>query len=170
MERAGVILAPHVVRNSNVDAFSRNGRTTIIFLNEPIPSPSRWNFDIAHECGHLVMHSSVETGSVETEKSADRFASAFLMPRRAFAREFQMMGAFSWEYILGLKRRWQTSAQAIIRRAYDLGLLGAVGYRHAYQYMSAMGWRSKGEPAEPNFQQPELLSGALTSWHDPEPV
>lgn len=163
VERAGVILIPHVVRTTKVDAFSRNGPTAIIFLNQTIPSASRWNFDIAHECGHLVIHSGVQTGSIETEKAADRFASAFLMPRNAFAREFVMMGTFSWPYILNLKKRWQTSAQAIVRRAYDLGLLGAVGYRQAFKHMSAMGWRSGGEPSEPDFQQPELLSTALTS-------
>ena len=163
LERAGAILIPHVVSTSKVDAFSRNGRTTIIFLNQSKPSPSRWNFDIAHECGHLVMHSEVQTGSMETEKAADRFASAFLMPRKAFAREFVTMGIFSWGHIFDLKKRWQASAQAIVRRAYDLGLLGAVGYRQAYKYMSAMGWRSQGEPSEPRFQQPELLSTALAS-------
>ena len=96
VERAGVILVPHVVRTTKVDAFSRNGPTTIIFLNQAIASASRWNFDIAHECGHLVMHSVAQTGGIETEKAADRFASAFLMPRKAFAREFEMMGTFSW--------------------------------------------------------------------------
>lgn len=163
LERAGVILAPHVVRTKKVDAFSRNGPTAIIFLNQAIQSPSRWNFDIAHECGHLVMHSETRTGSTETEMAADRFASAFLMPRLAFVQEFSMMGAFSWDFVFNLKRRWQTSAQAIVRRAYDLGLLGAVGYRRAYKHISSMGWRSGPEPSEPEFQPPELLSTALTS-------
>ncbi|OFW18863.1 MAG: hypothetical protein A3H27_04390 [Acidobacteria bacterium RIFCSPLOWO2_02_FULL_59_13] len=162
MERAGVIIVPHVIQTTKVDAFSRNGPTTIIFLNQAIQSTSRWNFDIGHECGHLVLHSGIPTGTIETERAADRFASAFLMPRKAFAREFTRMGSFSWKYIFDLKRSWQTSAQAIVRRAYDLGLLGAVGYRRAFKYMSMKGWRTTGEPAEPAFQQPELLSTALS--------
>lgn len=159
LEHAGVVIVRHLVQSTKVDAFSRYGRTSVIFLNQAIPSTSRWNFDIAHECGHLVMHPGIPTGTVETEIAADRFASAFLMPRKAFSREFRT-GTFSWKHIFDLKRRWQCSAGAIVRRAYDLGLLGAVAYRQAFKNMSARGW-TKGEPNEPAFQQPELLEGAL---------
>jgi Zn-dependent peptidase ImmA (M78 family) len=159
LERAGVILVRHLVNSAKVDAFSRYGQTSVIFLNQAIQSTSRWNFDIAHECGHLVMHRRIPTGSVETEQAADRFASAFLMPRKAFSREFRTP-SFSWKHIFDLKRRWHVSAGAIVRRAYDLGLLDAVGYRQAFKYMSAKGW-TKGEPYEPVFQQPELLEMAL---------
>jgi Zn-dependent peptidase ImmA (M78 family) len=160
LERAGVIVVPNVVQSTKVDAFSRFGKVTMIFLNQAIPSTSRWNFDIAHECGHLVMHQGVPTGSVDSEADAERFASALLMPRRAFARDFRM-APFSWPHIFDLKKRWGTSAAAIIRRSYDLGLLGAVGYRQSFKYMSAKGWRTDGEPHEPPFQPPELLSTAL---------
>lgn len=58
------------------------------------------------------------------------------------------------------KRRWHTSVAAIVRRSYDLGLIGAAEYRRHCQYISFKGW-TKGEPAEPNFQDPELLPNAL---------
>jgi Zn-dependent peptidase ImmA (M78 family)/transcriptional regulator with XRE-family HTH domain len=161
-EHAGIFVVPHLAQSEKVDAFSRRGKTTIIFLNQAVESSSRWNFDIAHECGHIVMHQKIVTGDIETETAADRFASAFLMPRRAFEREFRS-NAFSWTFIFELKRRWQTSAAAIIHRAYDLHLIDAVTYRRSYQYMSAQGWRTKGEPYEPAFQQPELLVMALSS-------
>lgn len=161
LERAGVIVVRQPVQSSRVDAFSRYGRTTVIFLNEAMPSTSRWNFDMAHECGHLVMHRGIPTGTVETEMTADRFASAFLMPRKAFGREFGL-SPFSWEHIFNLKQRWQTSAAAIVRRAYDLRLLDAVSYRQAFKYMSAKGW-TIGEPHEPSFQEPELLATALNA-------
>jgi Zn-dependent peptidase ImmA (M78 family) len=161
LEHAGVIIVRHLVKSTKVDAFSRHGRTTVVFLNQEIQSTSRWNFDIAHELGHLVMHPGIPTGSIETEKEANTFASAFLMPRAAFGREFRMT-PFSWDHVFSLKRRWRTSAAAIVKRAYDLGLLGAVEYRKAFKYMSMKGW-TKGEPHEPPFQQPELLENALSS-------
>lgn len=162
LENAGVVIVPHLVQSTKVDAFSRCGPTAVIFLNQAIQSTSRWNFDIAHECGHLVLHRGIVTGDIETEAAADRFASAFLLPRKAFAREFNM-APFSWKHIFDLKKHWHVSAAATIRRAYDLRLIGAVTYRQAYKYMSAQGWLSKGEPHEPPFQQPELLNMALNA-------
>ena len=159
LEHAGVVIVPHLVKD-DVDAFSRCGPTAVIFLNQAIQSTSRWHFDIGHECGHLVMHQGIPTGTEETEAAANRFASAFLLPRKAFIREF-CTDKFDWKHILALKRRWQTSAQAIVRRAYDLRLLGAVEYRKAFKHMSWKGWTSAGEPDEPAFQEPELLSNAL---------
>jgi Zn-dependent peptidase ImmA (M78 family) len=161
LERAGVFIIPHLGASAKVDAFSRHGQTAVIFLNKTIPSTSRWIFDIAHECGHLVMHPDIPTGSLETEAEANRFASAFLMPRKAFSREFRM-SPFSWTHVFELKKRWMASAGAIIRRSYDLGLIGAVDYRQAFKYMSAKGW-TKGEPYEPTFQEPELLITSLQS-------
>src|SRR5205823_2097945 len=113
--------------------------------------------------GHLVMHPGIETGSIETERQADRFASAFLMPRKAFSREFLMGDPADWKHIFAIKRRWQASAGAIIRRAFDLGLVDAVRYRKAYKYMSFQKWTTTGEPEEPAFQEPEILSVALAS-------
>jgi Zn-dependent peptidase ImmA (M78 family)/transcriptional regulator with XRE-family HTH domain len=160
LENAGVIIFPHLVKSEKVDAFSRHGAISVIFLNQSIPSSSRWNFDIAHECGHLVMHPGIATGDPDTEAAADRFASAFLLPRKAFSREFTI-APFTWRHIFDLKRHWHVSAAAIVRRAYDLRLIGAVTYRQAYKYMSAHGWLTKGEPHEPEFQQPEVLNTAL---------
>jgi Zn-dependent peptidase ImmA (M78 family)/DNA-binding XRE family transcriptional regulator len=162
-ERAGVVIVPHLVKTTKIDAFSRCGPTAVIFLNKTIPSTSRWNFDIAHEGGHLVMHSGIHTGSIETERAADRFASAFLMPSRAFSRDFSTGDAADWKHIFAIKRRWYVSAAAIVRRAFDLDLIDAVRYRKAFKYMSFQEWTSKGEPEEPPFQEPELLSGALMS-------
>jgi len=160
LERAGVVIVQHLVDTRTIDAFSREGRSTLIFLNKSLPFPSRWIFDIGHECGHLVMHHGLHTGTVETELAANKFAGALLLPRRVFAREFQI-ATFSWKHIFDLKRRWRVSAAAIVRRAYDLSLIGAVTYRRAFQYMSAQGWKTNGEPHEPEFQEPESLLTAM---------
>lgn len=162
LERAGVPIITGAVDAQKIDAFSRKGRTTLIFLNQHIQSPSRWAFDLGHECGHLVLHTGVVTGSKITEAEADRFASAFLMPERAFRREFGLPKRLSWPHVFEMKQRWRVSLAAIIRRAYDLSLIEATAYRHACQYISLKGW-NRGEPHEPLFQEPELFVPALRS-------
>jgi Zn-dependent peptidase ImmA (M78 family)/transcriptional regulator with XRE-family HTH domain len=164
LENAGVLIVPHLVRSTKIDAFSRQGRTTVIFLNQAIQSTSRWIFDIGHECGHLVMHGKIPTGTIETEDAADYYSGAFLMPRTAFSRDFgPSRREFSWKHIFDLKRHWRVSAASIVRRAHHLDLIGPVEYRRAFQYMSLKRWRSDGEPYEPAFQKPELLLGALNA-------
>jgi Zn-dependent peptidase ImmA (M78 family)/transcriptional regulator with XRE-family HTH domain len=161
LEHAGIVVIAGSVDVTKIDAFSRLGRNPLVFLNRARGTyPSRWNFDLAHELGHLVLHRELLTGSVETEMAADSFASAFLMPARSFGTEFRSRD-FSWSLVFELKRRWQVSAAAIVRRGRDLGLISEVTYRRAFQYMSAKRWRVVGEPYEPDFQEPELFLEGL---------
>src|SRR5258708_40375904 len=90
LEHAGVIVT-RLDEASKLDAFSRKGRAggvTVVVLNTAKGSTSRTRFDMAHELGHLVMHSKPTLELADREKQADRFAAAFLLPRRGFAREF----------------------------------------------------------------------------------
>ena len=152
LENAGVPIITNVIDAKEIDAFSRKGEVTLIFLNQFVQSTSRWTFDIAHECGHLVLHSGVPTGNKETEAAADRFASAFLLPRKAFMREFGRSNRIDWRHAFELKRRWRVSIAAIIHRAHDLGVLTDVGYRQAYKYISFKRW-NLGEPQEADFKR-----------------
>lgn len=161
IERAGVVIIAGSIDTRKIDAFSRCGRNPLVFLNSGSGThPSRWNFDLAHECGHLVLHRETPTGSVTSEREADRFASAFLLPANAFGREFRTR-QFSWQHLFELKQRWQVSLAAIVRRARDLSLISDEAYRRAFQYMSGRKWLTTGEPLEPQFQQPELLVTAM---------
>lgn len=163
LENAGIPIVKTLASTEKVDAFSRRGRTPIVVLNTFKEAPSRWIFDMAHELGHFVCHSQTFTGSVETEREADAFASAFLLPARAFSREFKA-APFSWEHMFQLKARWHVSLAAIVFRAYSLGLMDALTYRRAFKYLSARQWR-KNEPGEPTAQDPELLRESLTTLY-----
>jgi Zn-dependent peptidase ImmA (M78 family) len=87
------------------------------------------------------------------------------MPKVSFAREFRAMARVDWAHLFELKRRWKVSVAAIIRRAFQLELLGAVQYRRLYKSLSANGWRTK-EPHEPPEERPELMTLAVERLAD----
>lgn len=158
VENAGAIVAHFEGVSEKVDALSISRPRPIIIRSSAKESACRLRFDIAHECGHLVMHQGIETGDKVTESQAHRFASAFLLPRAAFCQEFPRYGRLHWPAIYELKVRWKVSVGAIIRRAADLGLIDAIAYRKANIYLSKRGQR-KGEDRDDEvpFESPELL-------------
>ena len=158
LENAGVAITRFEGLSEKVDAFSRVGQPNVIVLNDKTPSRSRW--DLAHECGHLVMHGGMTAETVEAEQEAHSFAGAFLMPRAGFVREFPRGRRIDWEALFRLKRRWRVSLAALVRRAYDLDLIDALRYRQAYKYMSMHGWL-KDEPEEVEPEPPELIDVAF---------
>ncbi|MGS0725249.1 XRE family transcriptional regulator [Shewanella sp. 0m-11] len=140
VENQGAIVTCFDGVSDKVDALSVNRRFPIIIRNTAKESACRMRFDIAHECGHLVMHDGVETGCKQTEREADAFASAFLFPRKSFAREFPAClssnGSINWKEVYNLKMRWKMSARAIIFRAHFLGFINAQQYRSANVWFS----------------------------------
>lgn len=162
LERAGVVIARFAASAVKIDAFSRSGGRGVIVLNTDKGSTSRARHDKAHECGHLVMHAGLEHGSDDEEAQADRFASAFLMPRAAFIREFPRTRAsrLKLEALYPLKLRWRSSLAAIVRRAHDLRLISAAQYQAAFKQYYARHLH-KGEPHEPPDEPPEVLSLAF---------
>lgn len=161
LENAGIVVADFG-SDRKVDAFSRAGARRVVARNTETQSRSRLRWDLAHECGHLVMHVGLDASNLELEPAADAFAAAFLLPKRAFAAEFPRTAAPSWDSLRVLKRRWGVSLSAIVRRARDLRLIDALFYQRAYKQLSARGWNTT-EPDEhvvPD-ERPELISTAL---------
>lgn len=160
VERAGVVVTRFDGTRTEIDAFSRAGRRSVVVLNTAKDAPCRSRFDLAHELGHLVMHGGILTGDAATEKEADRFASSLLLPRSGYVREFPRTGRLDWDALFRLKRRWGASVAAQVRRAYDLSLIDAAQYQRACKYIAAQGWR-RGEPEEPEPEVPELVPLAI---------
>lgn len=165
LQSKGVIVC--VVPNTcrEVDAFSawHGGRPLVFLVGDR--RGSRMRFDAGHELGHLIMHADVTPGSHEVETEAHRFAGAFLAPREPFVSEWPRW--LNWEQIFELKRRWGLSAAALVRRAYDLGILSEASYRRANIRLRQEG---TSEPFEPPPEYPtvlerslELLSGELSA-------
>jgi len=140
LENQGAIVTCFDDVSDKVDALSVNRKFPIIIRNKAKESACRMRFDLAHECGHLIMHDGIETGCKQTEREADIFASAFLFPRESFAKEFPTClskgGSIDWKKIYELKLRWKVSAKAIIFRANFLGFINAQQYRNANVWFS----------------------------------
>lgn len=144
----------------NVDAFSRMGTRPVVVLNTDKASTSRNRWDMAHELGHLILHGGMQPGDAELERDANSFASAFLLPRVGFLREFPLQQRLDWEIVFAIKRRWKVSAAAILKRGLELKRMDAGEYKRAWKHYLHHGW-NKGEPDEPADEPPELVPKAL---------
>ena len=134
-------------------------------------SPSRSRFDAAHELGHLVMHADVMPASQAVERQANRFASAFLMPRETFLMECPHR--LVWGHFEELKRRWGVSLSALVRRAYDLGRFGEATYRRACMQLNQKynaGGVRRLEPHEPAVEVPTVVADAIEALDEQNPL
>ena len=162
IENNGVLVSYIPSDCESVDAFSGSRQSAeqarpFIFLTDVKGATARSRFDAAHELGHLVMHVDAQPGNPELEQQANQFAGAFLMPRESFVREAPKR--LNWPLIWELKRRWRTSARAILYRAHDLGVLSDASYRRGFVQLNQR--HKGGEPFEPERERPVLLAGAL---------
>lgn len=164
VENAGAIVTYFNGLSERVDALSMDRPRPIIVRSDAKASLCRQRFDLAHECGHLVMHRGVETGDKTTEDQAHRFASAFLLPRAAFIREFPRGRSMNWAELFKMKMRWKVSVRAIVRRAFDLGMIDAAQYRTANIQLVKTG-QAKAERYDDQLplEEPELLDAALAA-------
>lgn len=128
----------------SVDAYSLRWIDTPVIVLTPGKSAERRRFDLAHELGHLVLHAERERfQGPRAEDEANRFASAFLMPRRALlARPLRHA---SLDTILRERSRWKVAAMALTYRLKELGFLTEWEYRNHCVALSRMGYR-RSEP------------------------
>jgi Zn-dependent peptidase ImmA (M78 family)/DNA-binding XRE family transcriptional regulator len=132
---------------AKLDAFSRWAKLDIdrpiIISSSGVPG-DRMRFSIAHEIGHLVMHSAPKGTVLDIEKEADSFAAEFLMPEDAIRRE--LIAPVTLTSVAGLKPLWGVSMQALIYRAHDLKIITDRQYHYLFEQLSMRGWRTR-EPS-----------------------
>ncbi len=165
LENAGAVVVQFDDLTDRIDALSMARRRPIVVRSTAKAAGARLRFDLAHEAAHLIMHQGVITGDNVTEGEAHRFASAFLIPRSAFAREFpRTRRALDWNALFAMKLRWKVSVRAIARRAFDLGLIDAAQYRTANIQLVKTG-QAKTERYDDRIliEEPELLNSAV-AW------
>lgn len=165
VENAGAVVVHFDDLTDRIDALSMARRRPIIVRSTAKTAAVRLRFDLAHEAAHLIMHQGIVTGDSVTEGEAHRFAGAFLIPRTAFAKEFPRNRRWlDWNALFAMKLRWKVSVRAIVRRAFDLGLIDAAQYRTANIQLVKTG-QAKAEKYDDRIvgEEPELLRAAI-SW------
>jgi Zn-dependent peptidase ImmA (M78 family)/transcriptional regulator with XRE-family HTH domain len=126
IEQAGgiVILARFGTDLLDGLSFRLEGMPPLFFMNKDMPG-ERFRFSLAHELGHMVMHTMPDDDE-KMESEAHRFAAAFLMP----AAEIKPYLVDAKLGNLGrVKAYWKVSIKALIKRTYDLKIVTPSQYK-----------------------------------------
>jgi len=167
LENAGAVVTAFEHSAKDIDALSIASSRPIVVTNRSDASACRVRFGYAHECGHFVGHVGRKTGDKASESEANRFASAFLLPRSSFVKEFPALRGgtqVNWIALSQLKMRWRVSKAAMLYRARQLNILGEDQYKRALLgHLFEKGERHiEHEDASIPHEKPELLHIAMT--------
>lgn len=151
LEENGIILVYESVGCNDMDAVSawQGGRPFILFSSD-VKSGPRTSYNLAHELGHLILHSGVEVNDkniAKIEKQANYFAGALLLPRESFGAE--LLGT-SIGYLKSLKARWGVAISAMAYRAKELGVFNANQQGYIMKQLNALKIRVQ-EPLDDKF-------------------
>ena len=110
----------------------------------------RQRFTLAHELGHILMQPLDDKNA--TERSAHRFAGAFLMPAEALWAEIGMhRTSFGMGELVQLKKLFRVSLQALTYRFLDLGIITRSVFKEMFEYFSQQNYRT------PPYKEPGAL-------------
>ncbi|AEV28426.1 putative Zn peptidase [Sphaerochaeta pleomorpha str. Grapes] len=152
-ELNGLIITKFETDTDDIDAFSQlirinNVDIYIISLSSNKNVAVRYQFDIAHEIGHILLHGwseDEEDLSREEfrlrEKEANEFASSLLLPPNTFCKEIEK-DPLNLEFYVYLKKKWQVSIQAMLYRANSAGILTQEQFQNLMKKIQYRHWRT----------------------------
>ncbi|MFF3977077.1 helix-turn-helix domain-containing protein [Streptomyces sp. NPDC001828] len=153
VERLGVTVLGVPFKAENLDGFSAwQGDEPVIALLSEVPG-DRLRFTVAHELGHLVLHTPGQVGAV-VEAEADIFAAELLTPISAMEMVFPRNPTLS--SLAMLKTQWGVSIKSLVRRARDLDIVSQDRAISLYKQISARGWNKK-EPGHVPQEKPRAF-------------
>lgn len=164
VEAAGIFVVFGPKSSTSVDAFSRISHPNpIVVLNPAKNDYYRQRFDLAHEVGHIALHSSEQAGSKVIEQEANRFAAELLAPSEIICDYLpKSVTSGGWRQLRILKEQWGISMQSLLYRSNHLGIMSDQTYRNAMVTVSKRGWR-RGEPGNRSMlESPTLLPSAIS--------
>lgn len=154
LERAGVTVLGLPIGAESLDAFCawRDGRPVVAVL-DGAPG-DRLRFSVAHELGHLLLHSVRDLRRDDVEREADRFAAELLMPAHAIAAALPAHPTLA--RLLPLKNTWGASLRSLIRRAREVDAVDEERATSLHRQLSARGW-TRVEPGYVPLEKPRAL-------------
>lgn len=158
LENKGIIIIKFDFGNNLLDGFFLVDDLTCIILNSRF-SADRQRFTLAHELGHIIMHS---VPNVEAEDEANEFASEFLMPAEDIDDCFRI-GKIDLKKLASLKPIWRVSMGALLTRAHRLKYITSSNARRMWTLMNKYGYRKR-EPISIDEEQPTLLKEIISEY------
>ena len=147
MEQAGIFVFHSDLEKIDVDGLTLRlaGLPPIVVINKHMPA-DRMRFTLAHELGHIVMHS---IPSLDMEAQANEFASALLMPKADLRPYFSGIKV-DLALLARLKPEWRVSMAALLKTSSDLKFIGPGQAQLLWRTFSAKRYRLQ-EPSELDF-------------------
>ncbi len=154
LEDNGGVVIPCDFGTDLLDAMSQriDGLPVLFFVNVNSPA-DRLRHTLAHELGHMVLHTISVKSDEEMEDEADAFAGAFLLPADEIRPQLRR---FDLRQVANLKIYWKASMGAIAVRASRLNLITPYQSKMFWIEMGKLGYRRR-EPNEPPKEHPKLL-------------
>jgi Zn-dependent peptidase ImmA (M78 family)/DNA-binding XRE family transcriptional regulator len=154
LESNGGIVIPCDFGTDLLDAMSQriDGMPVLFFVNINAPT-DRLRHTLAHELGHMLLHTVTVKSDEEMEDEAVAFAGAFLLPADEIRPQLRR---FDLRQLANLKHYWKVSMAAIAVRAERLRLITPYQSKMFWIEMGNLGYR-KWEPGEPPKEHPKLL-------------
>lgn len=161
LEENGGIVIPCDFGTDLLDAMSQRieGLPILFFVNVNSPA-DRLRLTLAHELGHMILHTTVIKSDEEMEDEADAFAGAFLLPADEIRPQLRR---FDLRQLANLKLYWKVSMAALAVRADRLKLITPYQSKMFWIEMGKLGYRKR-EPNEPPREVPKLLR-QMVSFH-----
>jgi Zn-dependent peptidase ImmA (M78 family) len=154
LEGNGGIVIPCDFGSDLIDAMSQriDGLPVLFFVNVNAPA-DRLRHTLAHELGHMLLHTIAVKSDEEMEDEADAFAGAFLLPAAEIRPQLRR---FDLRQLANMKAYWKVSMAALAVRADRLKLVTPYQTKMFWMEMSRLGYRKR-EPNEPPKEMPHLL-------------
>ncbi|RYE24769.1 MAG: ImmA/IrrE family metallo-endopeptidase [Sphingobacteriales bacterium] len=165
VEAAGVIVLLVDYENDEIDGEvvpDENGMP-FIYLNKNRP-PDRIRFTLAHELGHLIMHTKdYIVSGVQAEDEANLFAGAFLAPSDDI--RYQLDDNLSLARLADLKRHWKMSMASLVKAAERVGV-ESKKTKSLWVQLSKSGYRKKEPDLGIPYEHPTLVKQIFDIYFD----